>query len=129
MWRSCSGLARTRVCSKASASCVRRFGSEAYPQTWLFPKAGGGWRDGAPSGGDDTKELERLLAIQVREYGPDHIEIAPALFNLGKLHVALGDKAKAREFIARALAIAERTYGSDHPRTNMCREYLAGLSS
>ena len=73
--------------------------------------------------------LERALAIEERAYGPDHIEIAPALFNLGSLHEYLGEKAKAREFIARALAIAERTYGSDHPRTDMCREYLADLSS
>ena len=73
--------------------------------------------------------LERALLIEERAYGPDHIEIAPALFNLGSLHEDLGEKAKAREFIARALAIAERTYGSDHPRTDMCREYLADLSS
>ena len=33
-----------------------------------------------------------------------------------------------REFIARVVAIAERTYGSDHPRTNMCRDFLADLS-
>ena len=82
--------------------------------------------------GDQAKQrdmLERALAIKERAYGPDHIEIAPALFNLGRLHEDLGEKAKAREFIARALAIAERTYGSDHPRTDMCREYLADLSS
>ena len=82
--------------------------------------------------GDDAKSrdvLERALAIEERAYGPDHIEIAPALFNLGSLHEDLGEKAKAREFIARALAIAERTYGSDHPRTDMCREYLADLSA
>ena len=54
--------------------------------------------------------------------------IAPALFNLGK-HVALGDKAKAREYIARALAIAARAYGSDHPRTQMRRNYLASLAT
>ena len=55
--------------------------------------------------------------------------IAPALFNLGNVHIALGDNAKAREFFARALAIAERAYGSDHrdPRTQMCRNYLARL--
>ena len=82
--------------------------------------------------GDPAKArdmLERALAIQERAYGPDHIEIAPALFNLGQVHEDLGEKAKAREFIARALAIAERTYGSDHPRTDMCRRRLAKLSS
>ena len=80
--------------------------------------------------GDPAKArdmLERALAIQERAYGPDHIEIAPALFSLGKVHVALGDNAKAREFFARALAIAERAYGSDHPRTQMCRNNLARL--
>ena len=73
--------------------------------------------------------LERALAINERAYGRDHIEVAPALFNLGNVHIALGDNAKAREYIARALAIAEGAYGSDHPRTQICRDYLASLAT
>ena len=44
----------------------RRIKDDKTPK---MPKAEAGWR---PSRGDDTKELERLLAIQEREYGRDY---------------------------------------------------------
>ncbi|KAH8062809.1 hypothetical protein JL720_13179 [Aureococcus anophagefferens] len=85
--------------------------------------------------------LERALAIEEREYGGDHVEVASTLksrervrrtrsgaratstaatrrwltlANLGNAHGSLGDNAKARELLERALAIKEREYGRDH---------------
>mgnify|MGYP001322658050 CR=1 FL=1 len=60
------------------------------------------------------KLLERALAIQEREYGPDHREVAVTLTNLGNAYGALGDAAKKRELLERALAIKEREYGPEH---------------
>ena len=41
--------------------------------------------------------MERALAIQEREYGPEHHEVAVTLTNLGNAHGSLGDALKQRE--------------------------------
>ena len=58
---------------------------------------------------------ERALAIQEREFGPDHRELAATLGNLGGVWGDLGQPGKARELYERALAIQEREFGPDHP--------------
>ena len=46
------------------------------------------------------------------------------LENLGNAHGALGDAAKSRDLLERALAIFERAFGRDHPHAAHCREKL-----
>jgi tetratricopeptide (TPR) repeat protein len=60
------------------------------------------------------KLLERALAIQEREYGPEHREVAMTLHNLGNAHGALGDPAMQKELLERVLAIEGREYGPEH---------------
>ena len=55
--------------------------------------------------------LERALVIQVREYGPEHADVATTLANLGNAFDRLGDIAKQRELLERALKINERECG------------------
>ena len=43
-----------------------------------------------------------------REYGRDHTEVAITLVNLGNAYGDLGDAAKKRDLLERALAINER---------------------
>ena len=62
---------------------------------------------------DDLSELERLLAIKERTYGPDSKEVAITLHDLGLAHGELGDHAKKRGVLERALPIVARTYGND----------------
>jgi tetratricopeptide (TPR) repeat protein len=49
--------------------------------------------------------LERALAIKERAYGRDHTSVAITLTNLGAAYSDLGDYAKARDVLERALAI------------------------
>ena len=58
--------------------------------------------------------LERALAIQEREYGPEHRELVGTLANLGNSHGELGDASKQKQLLERALAIQEREYGPEH---------------
>jgi tetratricopeptide (TPR) repeat protein len=67
--------------------------------------------------GDPAKQkelLERALAIQEREYGLEHPNVAATLTKLATAHGALGDPDKQKELLERALAIDERKFESDH---------------
>jgi len=67
--------------------------------------------------GDAAKQrelLERSLRIQEAHYGPDHVEVAVTLTNLGNAYGSLGDAAKQRELLERSLRIDEAHYGPDH---------------
>ena len=59
---------------------------------------------------------EKILEIEEREFGPDHVEVAGTLVNLGNEYGSLGDDAKRRDLLERALAIQEREYGRDHAK-------------
>ncbi|KAH8094059.1 hypothetical protein JL720_4048 [Aureococcus anophagefferens] len=68
-----------------------------------------------------VRVLEKILEIKEREFGPDHREVVFALKHLGGTYGSLGDYAKQRDLLERALAIQERTlaiqereYGRDH---------------
>jgi tetratricopeptide (TPR) repeat protein len=88
-----------------------------------------------------AKELyERALAIEEAVYGAYHVEVANTLTNLGlvqlrtppptvapghrranldgtalgELRTDLGDTARAKELLERALSIQEAAYGADH---------------
>ena len=87
-------------------------------------------RDAYGALGDHAKKLElqeRALAIEERQYGRDHPELAPTLANIGVAHMQFGASDKAREYLERASAIFERAYGPD-PDSQQCRRILASLS-
>ena len=55
--------------------------------------------------------LERALPVYEREHGSDGAEVAEVLNELGTAYMGLGDYAKQRDVLERALAIQERAYG------------------
>ena len=61
--------------------------------------------------------LEWALAIDEAVFGPDHLEVATVVNNLGFVLQGLGDPAGARAAFERALAIRERSLGPDHSKT------------
>ena len=72
---------------------------------------------------------ERVLAIDERTYGRDHVNVASTLANLGSAYGHLDDHVKQREMLERAIAIKEKAHGPDHPSTKRSRERLAKLAS
>lgn len=56
---------------------------------------------------------ERALAIREEHYGPEHREVAGVLSKLIRQAVAQGDDVTARTHAQRALAIYEKTEGSE----------------
>ncbi len=59
--------------------------------------------------------FERAVAISEAAHGPDAIELAGILGNLGNLLHELGELPAARAALERALAIEENAYGPGHP--------------
>ena len=62
---------------------------------------------------------ERALRIKEREYGPDHVEVAGALNNLGRAWSELGQPEKARDLYERALRIFYAHYPKGHPHRDL----------
>jgi tetratricopeptide (TPR) repeat protein len=58
---------------------------------------------------------ERALRLKEKAYGPEHLEVAITLGNLGRVLRDLGELAEARRCQERALRIDERLFGTDHP--------------
>lgn len=72
-----------------------------------------------------TEFLERALAIQVEDSGPENYEVATTLAHLGDAYGHLGDASLQVELLEKALAIQEREYGSDHPEVANILEMLS----
>jgi tetratricopeptide (TPR) repeat protein len=64
--------------------------------------------------------FERALTIVEAIFGPDHLEVATRVNNLGGVLHDMGDLDKARAAYERALAIDKATFGPDHP--NVARD-------
>jgi hypothetical protein len=64
------------------------------------------------------------LAIEETAYGPDHLEVARTLGNLGNVQRRLGELPAARVFLERVQAIFEAAYGPDHPEVAIVRKHL-----
>eukprot|EP00971_Amphidinium_carterae_P108347 2145209-Amphidinium_carterae.1 len=47
-------------------------------------------------------------------HGPEHVEVAITLTNLGNAYGHLGDHSKKRDFLEKALRIEEAHYGPEH---------------
>ncbi|PKB85619.1 MAG: hypothetical protein DSY78_03815 [Chloroflexi bacterium] len=59
--------------------------------------------------------------------GPDHPTIAIRLNNLGRLLGELGDLKGARDYLERAVDIASKSLGEEHPNTVLIRRNLESL--
>ncbi len=59
---------------------------------------------------------ERIVAILEAELGPDHVDLAPALYNLGDVLFELGRYAEAAPRFRRSLEIAEANLGPHAPQ-------------
>jgi hypothetical protein len=70
---------------------------------------------------------QRALAIEEEVYGPEHPEGASTLGNLGTVQQQVGELGAARECARRAIAIFERSFGSEDPRSTMARALLASI--
>ena len=60
--------------------------------------------------------LERTLRIEEAAFGPEHVEVATTLANLGNAYGDLGDAAKKKDHLERALRIEEAAFGPEHVR-------------
>jgi tetratricopeptide (TPR) repeat protein len=57
---------------------------------------------------------ERALEIRRRELGPDHLDVANSLNNLGNIYYFKGDYAKAEPLYQHALALRKKWLGPEH---------------
>ena len=71
--------------------------------------------------------MRRALAIDERNYGPMHPNVAIRLNNLAALLLATNRLAEAEPLMRRALAIDEKSYGQEHPKFAIRLNNLAGL--
>jgi tetratricopeptide (TPR) repeat protein/predicted Ser/Thr protein kinase len=60
-------------------------------------------------------EYQATIAIELEEFGPEHIDVAWSWGNLGRVLLAQGKFAEAAEKFERAADIAERALGGQHP--------------
>jgi len=80
-------------------------------------------------GGLNDARQHYLRALQIIEssYGPDNLDAAVILNNLGKTARAQGKTVEARRFFARALGIFRDNLGGDHPYSTTIEEHLNSL--
>ncbi len=82
------------------------------------------WR-GGKARTPETRELaERALRIKEDSLGPDHVELAVTLDNLGVVLLLNGERAAAETLFRRSLATRESNLGDDDPRVAFSLDYL-----
>jgi len=70
---------------------------------------------------------EVVLKIAKWSYGPDHINVAVSLYDLGKAYMAQGKYTEAELSCRRALEIFKLNSAVDHPDAGTIRILLAGI--
>jgi tetratricopeptide (TPR) repeat protein len=80
-------------------------------------------------GGLNDARQHYLRALQIIEssYGPDNLDAAVILNNLGKTARAQNDMAEARKFFAMALGIFSSNLGGDNLYSTTIEEHLNSL--
>ncbi len=74
----------------------------------------------------ETRALaERAIAIKERQLGPDHLELAVSLNNLGRLLLFTEGAAAARPWFERLVGVRERNLGPDDPAVARALNNLA----
>ena len=71
------------------------------------------WRAGKPV--EALQYLERTLALQEKELGPEHVDLALTLNTMAVVQLGQTRLAEARKTSERALALRERLLGPEHP--------------
>src|SRR6266545_2213146 len=71
--------------------------------------------------------LERALTITETAWGPDDLHTAAVAAQLAGVHRRLADGGQSESLYQRAIAIMDRTLGSDHPSSAVVRSQLAVL--
>jgi len=76
----------------------------------------------------EKKQLaERALAIREKFLGPEHLDVAQSLYNLGRVLWQAGEYREARRHWERALAIREKVLGPRHGTVRILLAYLAAV--
>ena len=71
--------------------------------------------------------VEQVVKLAIKEFGPDHPDVAASLNNLAELYRAMGRYADAEPLYKRSLKIDEQTYGPDHSEVATDLNNLATL--
>nr|XP_058960257.1 uncharacterized protein LOC131787183 [Pocillopora verrucosa] len=72
---------------------------------------------------------KRALEIQMKQLGPEHVDVATSYNNLGNLHSDLGDTDEAKDCYKRALEIRLKTLGPEHVHVASSYNNLGNLHS
>jgi tetratricopeptide (TPR) repeat protein len=76
---------------------------------------------------DARRHTETALAEREATLGPDHPDVASALFNLAAVLEATGDLQRSLELFRRALEIRDKHLGEDHPAFGITLGAIAGV--
>ena len=71
-----------------------------------------------------TDYFEQALAIDEKQYGKEHPDVAIDLNNLGSAYYQMGRKDKARPYFQNAYAIFKKFYGEEHSHTKTVKKWL-----
>ncbi|MBZ4420644.1 serine/threonine-protein kinase [Myxococcus sp. RHSTA-1-4] len=71
------------------------------------------WRAGKPV--EALQHLERTLALQQQELGPEHVDLAQTLHTMAIVLRSQARYAEARDVSQRSLALREKLLGPEHP--------------
>ncbi len=74
-----------------------------------------------------ARHLRDALALQERELGPTHPDVASTLNNLGVVSERIGDFAEAERCYRRAYEIVTAAFPADHPFVETSRQNLAAF--
>jgi CHAT domain-containing protein/Tfp pilus assembly protein PilF len=85
------------------------------------------WRGGKSREPETRAMAEQVIALKEELLGPDHVDVAESLTNLGVIEFILGDHKSSQASWERALAIRERTLGPEDPGVAQLLNNLANL--
>ncbi|MCP3958211.1 MAG: tetratricopeptide repeat protein [bacterium] len=72
-----------------------------------------------------TETIEQALETQVDLFGPNHLEVANTLTELGSLYSAKSEHSKAESHLLEAIRIIEKLAGGDSPKLSINYYHLA----
>lgn len=66
---------------------------------------------------DAVNEYDKALPLAIKLLGPDHEAVIQLITEIGRLHGRLNDFTKSRDYLQRALQLAEKKKGKHDPQT------------
>jgi len=70
---------------------------------------------------------QKCLAIELKQLGPEHPDVATSYNNMALAYKAKKDLAKAKEYWEKAYAILSKKLGPNHPNTKFVKGQLDAL--